>query len=61
MQGTMVEQLCLNGFNLYKYIFIGGQLDKLCFSVRPPYKNELHTICHIMYFCWENKILELET
>ena len=31
------------------FLYLGGQLDKLCFSVRPPSRNELHTDCKLYH------------
>ena len=40
---------------------LGGQLDKLCFSVRPPSRNELYTDCKLYHvLLLGNKTLELE-
>ena len=31
------------------FLYLGGQLDKLCFSVRPPSRNELYTDCKLYH------------
>ena len=31
------------------FLYLGGQLDKLCFSARPPSRNELHTDCKLYH------------
>ena len=39
----------VNSIHVLVFLYLGGQLDKLCFSVRPPSRNELHTDCKLYH------------